>query len=186
MTINYADSDTIKAGEDFIAHFGVKGMRWGIRHPTDGVPRATDRMARKDAEEHARAKLYFGDGAGTRRKLSKATVNARKAADPAYAKAFDAHLANQDLSLHATKAVSERKSTDRKVRNKQRAGYAARRITGERGTQAAISAAIIGGGVYLSTPQGQAMMRRGWNTASTVYKRSVGARRVRNFIKNYS
>lgn len=172
--------------EDILEHHGVKGMRWGYHKPTDGVPRSTDRMARKDAEEHARAKLFYGDGAGTRRKLSKATVNARKAADPLYAKAFDAHLANQDLSTHATKAVSERNRTDRKVKNKQRAGYAARRITGEQGTQAAFTAAIIGGSLFLASPRGQMLMRRGWNSASTVYKRSKGARAVKNFLKNYS
>lgn len=81
-------------------HYGVKGMKWGVR-----------RKARKDAKEYARAKMFYGEGAGTRRKLIKATVNERSK-DPDYKREFDAALAKQDMSKHAAKAKAERKAKD--------------------------------------------------------------------------
>ena len=84
----------------FLEHYGVKGQRWGHRKDsTPGVSRKTDREAKKDAEEFARAKLFYGQGAGTRRKLIKATVEAKSKRDPSYAKAFDNHLGNR-IFLH--------------------------------------------------------------------------------------
>ena len=83
-------------------HYGVKGMKWGVR-----------RAAKKDAKEFARAKMYYGEGAGTRRKLIKATVEQRSK-DPDYKKAFDDALSKQDMAKHATKAKRERKVNDTK------------------------------------------------------------------------
>lgn len=89
-------------GQDELMHYGVKGMKWGVR-----------RKARKDAKEYARAKMFYGEGAGTRRKLIKATVNERSK-DPGYKKAFDEALSKQDMSKHASKAKTERKIKDTK------------------------------------------------------------------------
>ena len=62
--------------EDFLAHHGVKSMRWGVRKQrTPGVSRKTDRAARKDAKEFTQAKMYYGEGAGNRRKTIKAKVD---------------------------------------------------------------------------------------------------------------
>ena len=83
-------------------HYGVKGMKWGIRQ-----------QAKKDAKEFARAKMYYGEGAGTRRKLIKAKVNERSK-DQNYKKEFDNALSKQDMAKHATKAKSERKRNDAK------------------------------------------------------------------------
>lgn len=69
-------------------NYGVKGMRWGVR-----------RRATKDAKEFARAKMFYGEGAGTRRKLIKATVEERSK-DPQYKKAFDEALSKQNMSKH--------------------------------------------------------------------------------------
>lgn len=104
---------TIPTREEALAHFGVKGMHWGVRKSrTPGVSSRTDREARKDAQEFARAKAFFGEGAGTRRKLIKATVEGKSKKDPAYVKAFQKHLAEQDMSKHVEKARSERRRKD--------------------------------------------------------------------------
>lgn len=94
---------------DYLQHHGVKGMKWGVRQRPEGVSRRTNRAARKDAKEFARAKMFYGEGAGTRRKLIKAQVNSKSKRDPSYKKAFDYHLNNQDMGRHADKARSERK-----------------------------------------------------------------------------
>lgn len=172
--------------QEFLEHFGVKGMRWGVRRDdrSGTASKSTSREARKDAEEFARAKLYYGKGAGTRRKLIKATVEAKSKKDSAYAKAFDAHLSNQDLSTHASKARTERKRTDRKEKTKQRAGFVARRATGEMGTQAAFVAATIAGGAYLRSPRGRAMMNKAASSVKN-FSKSQQAKKTTDFLTNY-
>jgi len=98
--------------DDFLAHYGVLGMHWGQRKAEiPGVSNKTSREANKDAVEFAKAKMFYGDGAGTRRKLIKAKVES-KSKDPSYKKAFDHHLANQDLGKRAEQARGERKRKD--------------------------------------------------------------------------
>ena len=100
--------------DNYLMHYGVKGMKWGVRNDKrlEGVPRKTNREAKKDAKEYARAKMFYGEGAGTRRKLINNSVEAKRKRDPAYKQAFDYHLENQDLSKHAQKARSERHRKD--------------------------------------------------------------------------
>lgn len=74
---------------------------------------STSKDARKDAQEYARAQMFYGDGAGTRRKLIQATVESRAHRDPAYARAFRDELGRQDMSEHAKKAQKERNHIDR-------------------------------------------------------------------------
>lgn len=96
-----------------LVHFGVRGMHWGVRKSrTPGVSARTDREAKKDAQEFARARAFFGEGAGTRRKLIKGIVEGKSKRDPAYKKAFDKHLADQDLATHVEKAKGERRRKD--------------------------------------------------------------------------
>lgn len=86
-------------------HYGVKGMKWGVRK--------AQKLAKKDAKEFARAKMFYGEGAGNRRKLIKNIVQERSK-DPNYKKAFDEALASQDMAKHAIKAKGERKRKDAK------------------------------------------------------------------------
>lgn len=86
--------------DSYLAHYGVKGMKWGVR-----------RKARKDAKEYARANMYYGEGAGNRRKLIRATVKERSK-DSRYKAEFDKELAKQDMSKHASAAKRERKAAD--------------------------------------------------------------------------
>lgn len=172
----------------FLEHHGIKGMRWGVRKAErGGVSRAVDKQARKDAQEFARAKMFFGQGAGTRRKLINKSIEARKAHDLSYAKAFDRHVAKQDLSVHASKAVKERTSIDRTDRNKKRAGVVARRLTGEMGTQAAFVALAAGGAAFFRSEKGKSTLRKGVKTFNNVVDeahRRRGAAFIRKRIKN--
>lgn len=98
--------------EEFLAHYGVPGMKWGQRkNALPGVSAKTNRTAAKDAKEAARAKVYYGEGAGVRRRLINNTVKSRSV-DKSYKKAFDHHMSNQKMDKRAAEARSKRKRTD--------------------------------------------------------------------------
>jgi|LakMenEpi03Aug12_release.lakeMendotaPanAssembly.Ray.scaffolds.fasta_scaffold01451_10 hypothetical protein len=169
---NALDPILIEKGMSFIEHAGVKGMKWGVRKKTPtGASRSINKKAKKDAQEFARAKMFYGEGAGVRRKLVKATVDQRSKNSSEYKKAFDFHLKSQDMSKHAGKAKKERKSKDRNAKNAQRIKAVARRATGEMGTQAAFVAIAAGGIAFLRSEKGQKIM------AQTV---DFGSKLVRN------
>lgn len=98
-------------------HHGILGMHWGIRRFQNEDGTLTEagkkryREASKDAKEYARAKMYYGEGAGTRRKLIKAKVE-EKSKDAGYKEAFDYALSKQDMSKHSDAAKRERKAKD--------------------------------------------------------------------------
>lgn len=68
--------------------------------------------ARKDAFEYARAQMYYGTGAGTRRRLIGASVDHKSMTMPGYQKAFIDALAGQNMDDHAKKAQKERHRRD--------------------------------------------------------------------------
>lgn len=143
--------------ENLLEHHGVKGMHWGTRK-TDypGASARTNHQAHKDAKEFARAKMFYGKGAGTRRKLIKAKVEAGKKRDASYSKAFDHHLARQDMGSHASKARSERTRKNTADTGKKTALTILRRTTGQAGSVAAITVAVGSvGTAYLMSPHGQ-------------------------------
>lgn len=126
---------------DYLIHHGIKGQRWGVRRyqNSDGsltasgrnrynvgsaknasgkvpeelkdIPRATRRDAAKDAKEAAEAKMFYGEGAGTRRKRIKQVVESRSR-DEAYKKAYDYYYKNQDMAKAAVRTRQERKVKD--------------------------------------------------------------------------
>ena len=63
--------------ENYLAHYGVLGMRWGHRSAS-GASSHTVRSAKKDAKRYADAKMFYGKTAGTKRKLLKAELDRKK------------------------------------------------------------------------------------------------------------
>ena len=92
----YKKGHNKRMGHSELMHYGVKGMKWGVR-----------RRARRDAKEYTQAKMYYGEGAGNRRKLIKATVKARSK-DPFYKSEFDKAVANTDMGKRASQARRQR------------------------------------------------------------------------------
>lgn len=120
--------------EQELMHFGIHGMKWGIRRfqNDDGTltpaGKKRYREASKDAKEFARAKMYYGEGAGNRRKFIKAKVD-EKSKDPGYKEAFDYALNKQDMNKHVKAAKAERIIRDTAAAAAV-AAVAAMRITG--------------------------------------------------------
>lgn len=121
--------------EELLMHHGVKGMHWGVR------------QARADANEHTKAKLFYGEGAGTRRKLIAAKV-AQRSKDPAYKKAFDEHVAKQNLSRRASQARVTRTRKDVVSKTTKTVKGVHRSLTGGFGSVSLASATIAGAYAY--------------------------------------
>jgi hypothetical protein len=113
-----------KEYSDFLAHYGIKGQKHGIRRfqnedgslTDEGRSRygvgdkkdwkRLDRDARKDAEEYVRAKAFYGEGAGVRRRKINGIVNERSR-DADYKAAFDKYVSQQDTER--AKVAADRK-----------------------------------------------------------------------------
>lgn len=165
---------------DALAHYGVKGMRWGVRKDDrlEGVPNKTNKEAAKDAAEFARAKMFYGEGAGNRRKLIKATVDSKANKDPAYKKAFDHHLAKQDLGQHASKARGERKRKDVKAKTGKTVRGAHRQLTGGMGNVPLAGAVVAAGVVAARRANIDQIIKDSATTKYNTYKRSQTNRKT--------
>lgn len=71
-----------------------------------------DKMVQNDAERWATAEMFYGEGAGTRRKLINAEI-LTKTQDPAYEIALHEACRKLDMNKFAERAIKERKSIDR-------------------------------------------------------------------------
>ena len=176
--------------DDFLAHYGVKGMKWGVRKADsrpEGVSARVNRDAKKDAREFARAKMFYGEGAGTRRKLIKATVDQKSKSDPAYKKAFDHHVANQDMGRHVSKARSERKRKDVTATTTKTAKGVHRQLTGGFGNVSLASAAIAGGYVLArQTGADKVVMdaaKQSFTSAKKAVKKKQNQKAVSDWLK---
>lgn len=139
-----------------LAHHGILGQRWGKRNgpPYPLTPSRKSfsekraehkaaRTAKKDAKEYARAKMYYGEGAGTRRKLIKATVEQRSK-DPHYKEQFDKYLSKQDMANHAKSAKVERKVNDAKATTAKTV-RGVRHLTQHDGARVSLGASVVYG-----------------------------------------
>jgi hypothetical protein len=102
------------------------------------------KQAQRDAEEYARAQVFFGEGAGIRRRLIDHKV-AGHMDDPKYAAAFDRALGKQDWADHTAAAVKERKRLDRgkSIHKNTRAVITGNRQNLDTGVFLLVSAALI-------------------------------------------
>jgi hypothetical protein len=145
------------------------------------------REASRDAKEFARAKQFYGEGAGTRRKLIKATVEGKSKKDPSYKKAFDIALDRQDTSKHASAARSERKRKD-VVKGTAKTARGVRHILNGNSQYASLAAAMLVGGFMFARKSGiDKVVAR---SAKSAYSSVKNARNVRTgmsaseFLKN--
>ena len=171
--------------DDYLAHYGVKGMKWGVRKSDrpDGVSIGTNREARKDAKEFARAKMFYGEGAGTRRKLIKNTVDAKARKDPSYKKAFDYHLDKQDMSKHAYKARSERRHKDARA-DAAKTARGIKNLAMGASSAVTVTSAVI---YYASqNPTIRRYAQTGFNKAKNTVTSQVSNYRTKNSVRDWA
>lgn len=174
-----------ETAEDYeLFHYGVKGMKWGVRKATPtGASRRTNREARKDAKEYTKAKMFYGEGAGTRRKLINATVNTKRSRDDSYGKAFDYHVQNTDMAKRAESARGERRRKDTANTVKKTTRGVKNTLMGnaQYATVGAIAIATVGQYAYThgGREQVQKYAARGMRAAAN----AASNPRVREFIK---
>lgn len=71
-----------------------------------------NKMAMEDARQWAYAEMFFGEGAGTRRKLLAASIQTKITQIPGYKEVFNAAYEKQDFSALAIRAAKERRRID--------------------------------------------------------------------------
>lgn len=164
-----------------LKHWGVKGMRWGVRRSStlSGVSHKTYKEAKRDAKEFTRAKMFYGEGAGNRRKLIKATVESKSKKDPAYKKAFDHHVENTDLGKRASQARGERARKDT-TKTVGKTARGVKNLVLQTGAPVTIGAATI----YFASknPKVRAVAKRAGSKVMSAVKGGVNSYKARRLL----
>ena len=174
--------EEINSMENELYHYGVKGMKWGVRR----AERNTRKQARKDAQETARSKMYYGEGAGVRRRNINSVVKQRSK-DPTYKKAFDEEYSKQDMGKARRDAERQRKTTDRVEPVKTGIGRGVKKAV-RAGTKAVTFAATTAAGVaasyYISHPnEAKAMVNKIASKASSGINKARNVARGAQFLR---
>lgn len=125
--------------EDYLIHYGILGMKWGQRSTQSRNERHTARLASKDAKRFADAKMFYGETAGTKRKLLNAELNKKKARMPGYEEAFNKALQEVDYAKSAKKAVTKRRAIDTSYRTR----VTVKKILGVTGPLTVAAASVV-------------------------------------------
>lgn len=168
--------------ENELYHYGVKGMKCGVRRSE----RKTRKQARKDAQETARSKMYYGEGTGVRRRNINAVVKQRSK-DPTYKKAFDEEYAKQDMGKARRDAERQRKRTDRTEPIKTGASRGVKKAV-RAGTKAvtfaATTAASAAASYYIRHPdEAKAMVNKIASKASSTINKARNVARSAQFLR---
>ena len=158
---------------NYLIHYGVKGMHWGHRK--------TRKRAQKDAKEYARAKMYYGKGAGNRRKLISNTV-AQRSKDPYYKSEFDKAMEKQDMVKHVSAAKRERKMADIKDTTAKTVRGVVNVATGNIGRASAAAIILYATAKYTGADKVVASYAK--QTVSSVIDSAKGAKASRNIWNN--
>lgn len=169
--------------DDFLAHYGVMGMKWGRRNSGSSTSRKTEREASRDAKEYTQAKMFFGEGAGVRRRLINNTVKS-KSKDPAYKEAFDRRVGGTDMAKRASQARGTRKRTDVSNTTKKTAKGIGHVLRGN--TQYASVAAIVvaGAGTYAYKNGGDKILKDVGNRVVSTITNEANLRKARKLLKD--
>ena len=98
--------------EDFLAHYGVKGMKWGVRKdPKPNVSRATMREAKRDVGKSVSPNKVFGKNADARFKQHRSAMQWRMKKDADYKKAVE-WLASSDSNMKAQLFSTRKRDPD--------------------------------------------------------------------------
>lgn len=89
---------------------------YGMSTPTHKPVKSLEKMAKQDAYDWARAEMFFGEGAGIRRRHLQAQIIEKMEQFPGYEALYQKHYARQDMIKHAEKALQERKKIDRSIK----------------------------------------------------------------------
>ena len=163
--------------DDELYHYGVKGMKWGVRR----AERKTRKQARKDAQETARSKMYYGEGAGVRRRNINAVVRQRSK-DPTYKKAFDEEYSKQDMGKARRDAERQRKTTDRVEPIKTGIGRGVKKAV-RAGTKAVTFAATTASYYIRHPDEAKAMVNKIASKASSSINKARNVARGAQFLR---
>lgn len=168
--------DLLRAQEQAqLEHFGVKGMKWGVRR----AEKRMNRMAKKDAKRYAEAKMFYGETAGTKRKLLNAEINQKRSKIKGYSENFDKEVKNVNYAKAANKATHKRKRIDRAHYTKQ----AIKKITNTTGPLTIAA----GGALYAMNKEAvDKYVAKAARQAFSYGKRQVNAKKVSKILKNTS
>ena len=162
------------AVNDELYHHGILGQKWGVRRyqNSDGTLTAEGKlrykqeirkMAQKDAQRWSDAKVAYGEGAGTRRKLIDKEISQKKK-DKEYAKAYEEASKHVDIDKSLRKAESLHRNSGLFVHG---------RYLAERGENVVTSLAKgVGSGLLAGAGT--------WMTVSGILSTDVGRQLINN------